>query len=267
MYHQADATIPLGLPSHSTFSVIARELLGTAQLLDQVDELTGDSHSESLGHDLRLPCVKFPAHQIERAVRNVFRGMVLSYSDDDTLVAEKSLRCTSITYSSVGASSAHLDRTGIALRLHFDVGEMWIDSLSVAAPYRRKGLGTQLVVAAEAIACASRIDVIHVFPLLAAQSFWTRNSYLRHSCTSRVLSKQVRLVAQMVESVGYSSPTLGESTPKIGLLGEARSCRGMGKECDPSRVGVSHRRSQTCLVGRGRRGWGVRAWSAWYGRS
>ena len=151
---------------------------------------------ESIGHDLRQPRVTFPAHHIEHVVRNVFRQAVSSYGDDDTLVAEKRLRDASITYTSATASAAPWDQTGIALRLHLDTGEMWIDSIRVAVPFRRRGLGTQLVAAAEAIACAAHVTVIHVFPLLAARSFWTRNAYGHHACTSRVLSKRVSSIAK-----------------------------------------------------------------------
>ncbi len=71
------------------------------------------------------------------------------------------------------------------------------------------------MVAAEAVACAARIALIHVFPLLAARSFWVRNAYRHQACTSRVLSKWVSNVAREVESVGRSSlaPGKGRGDP------------------------------------------------------
>jgi GNAT superfamily N-acetyltransferase len=160
---------------------------------------------ESFAHHLRQPGASFPAPHIEQIVRRVFRWVVSLQSDGDTVVVERGQRDVSITYSSASASAATWDRTGIALRLHLDVGEMWIGSLRVAVRFREKGMGTQLVAAAEAIACAARIEVIHVFPLLGAKPFWIKNGYRDRDGTTRVLSKWASHVTKMAESGGQTS--------------------------------------------------------------
>ena len=88
---------------------------------------------------------------------------------------------------------------------------MWIGSLRVATQFREKSLGTQLVEAAEAIAYAARIEVIHVFPLLAARPFWIKNGYRNRDGTTRVVSKWGSPIAKRVEPDGQSSTHRAES--------------------------------------------------------
>lgn len=113
------------------------------------------------------------------------------FSDDDTLVLTKAHRSVRIIYSSARASVAPSDLTEMELRLRHGTEEMWIGSLHVAVPFRRMGLGRQLVEAAEEIARAAGVAVINVFPLYSSRSFWLKMGYRSHLATSGVLSKYV----------------------------------------------------------------------------
>ena len=171
------------------FSWIAPRMAGAPTRILERAPVRNDPHLASLAHDVRQPRGTFPALRVEQVARRVFLETVSVFSADDTVIAERGLRDVSIVYTSAGASASSWDLTRIALRLHVEVGEMWIGSLRVAVSFRSKGLGTRLVVAAERIARAARIEVIHVLPLLTARSFWRRNGYRHQVCTARVVSK------------------------------------------------------------------------------
>lgn len=126
-------------------------------------------------------------------VRSVLRRTVSCFGDDDTLMVERARRSVLITYSPVRASAPPDDLTSMKLRLRRDTHEMWIGSLHVAVPFRSRGLGRELVEAAEEIARATGALIVNALPLYASRPFWLKMGYRRLVCTSRVLSKHVRL--------------------------------------------------------------------------
>ena len=76
-------------------------------------------------------------------------------------------------------------------RIHFDTNHLWIGSLQVSTSFRSRGLGRQLVDAAEEIACEMGVRTVSVLPLLSAQGFWSRMGYRAHPGMARVLSKEL----------------------------------------------------------------------------
>ena len=132
---------------------------------------------------------------IERSIgdiaRSVLRRTVSCFSDDDTLVVKEAHPNIRVVYSPARASGGPSDPTMIRLCLRRDTAEMWIGSLHVAVPFRSKGLGRQLVQAAEEFARAAGVAIVNVLPLYSSHPFWAKMGYRSHPCTSRVLSKHV----------------------------------------------------------------------------
>lgn len=129
---------------------------------------------------------------IEDIARTVLRKAFHFYHDEDTLVLEIAEQSVRIAYSASQVSESPTDLTGIRLSLWFDVQELWIGDLFVSVPFRSKGLGRQLVQAAEMIAHETGIEVVHVFPIHSSQSFWLKLGYVPHRYTARVLSKSCK---------------------------------------------------------------------------
>jgi GNAT superfamily N-acetyltransferase len=96
-----------------------------------------------------------------------------------------------INYVASGASTPHGEVTSLDLRCHFDCREMWIRQLHVATPFRSRGLGTDLVLAAESIASALGMRAVHVLPLSPARAFWNKLGYVPQGHAARVLVKPV----------------------------------------------------------------------------
>jgi GNAT superfamily N-acetyltransferase len=69
---------------------------------------------------------------------------------------------------------------------------MWIRHLQVASDYRFRGLGRQLVRAAEHLAEKVGMRTINLMPLSTSRPFWEKMGYVPHAGMTRVLTKELR---------------------------------------------------------------------------
>ena len=76
----------------------------------------------------------------------------MCYREADKLDVNELLRMVCLSYVSGQASSASDDFTGVQLTFHPEKNVMWIRNLHVASVSRFRGLGRQLVRAAERLA-------------------------------------------------------------------------------------------------------------------
>ena len=90
-------------------------------------------------------------------------------------------------------------RTFVDCRFHLVCGVMWIGSIQVAARHRLKGVGRQLVRAAEATANALGIEEVKVLPMLSSVDFWLKLGYAQDPHVARVRWKNLRVVAQELD--------------------------------------------------------------------
>jgi N-acetylglutamate synthase-like GNAT family acetyltransferase len=100
-------------------------------------------------------------------------------------------------------------------RFHFDSRQMWIGSLQVAACYRLRGVGRQLVRAAEATANALGMEEVRILPRPSSIDFWLKLEYASDSRSARVLWKNPANVAESQTSRSsswlYMSSSSGET--------------------------------------------------------
>jgi GNAT superfamily N-acetyltransferase len=107
----------------------------------------------------------------------------------DGLQVEREIVAVQINYVASGVSIPRGEVTTLNLRCHFDSLDMWIRELHVASPFRLRGLGTNLVTAAESIAATLGMRAVHVLPLSPAREFWCKLGYVPQGRTARVLVK------------------------------------------------------------------------------
>jgi GNAT superfamily N-acetyltransferase len=110
---------------------------------------------------------------------------------NDELDVQCATAAVQINYVAAGASTSSGEVTSLELWCHFDGLEMWIRQVRVAAPYRLRGLGTELVTAAESIASALGMRAVRVLPLPPARRFWSKLGYVPQGRTARVLVKHL----------------------------------------------------------------------------
>jgi GNAT superfamily N-acetyltransferase len=126
--------------------------------------------------------------RIARAVVRVhFKGSCAS----DNFRVVCGLDAVRVSYVAAGVCISRGEVTTLDMRCHFDCREMWIAELHVAAPFRSRGFGADLAVAAESIASMLGIRTVHVFPLAAAKQFWLKLGYVPHGRKARVLVKRL----------------------------------------------------------------------------
>lgn len=121
----------------------------------------------------------------------VFRRTVSCSSDGDEVNVDSRRDGLCLVYTSVQASHGARDVTRLRCLLDFESGQMWVDDLRVASRLRSKGIGRQLVAAAETIAGDLGLRTLNAFPLIAARRFWTKMGYTSHPKTARVVKKDL----------------------------------------------------------------------------
>jgi len=128
---------------------------------------------------------------VQEAVRIVFGRVLSCFSEEDSLVAERQQHGIRVAYTPGSASPDPRDPTVLRFSFCCETNEMWIGSLSVAAPFRSSGLGCELVQVAEETARRMGIRTVNVFPYVSVASFWEKMGYQPHPCTARVLTKHL----------------------------------------------------------------------------
>jgi GNAT superfamily N-acetyltransferase len=129
--------------------------------------------------------VKLLSHIAREALREHFAPLLAS----DDLHVEWGTAAVQINYVASRVSTPPGDVTSLDLQCHLGCREMWIRRLHVANPFRRQGLGTDLVMAAESIAAALGMCAVHTLPLTPARRFWSKLGYVPQRRTARVLVK------------------------------------------------------------------------------
>ena len=81
--------------------------------------------------------------------------MVGCFDDGDEVSIDIVHRGLCVVYTSTQASSCARDVTRLRCLLDFESGQMWVGDLRVASRLRSKGIGRQLVAAAETLAGTS----------------------------------------------------------------------------------------------------------------
>lgn len=127
--------------------------------------------------------------RINDVARTVFATECPFFDAQDSLDVEIGDRSVRVAYSSFELSDAPREITAIRFDLRLSVAELWIGELHVAKPFRRQGVGSQLVRAAEIVASETGMDVVNVFPLGSSGPFWAKLGYVPHRITAKVLSK------------------------------------------------------------------------------
>jgi GNAT superfamily N-acetyltransferase len=158
-----------------------------------------------------------PNGDLYKTVRTIFQKGFSCFHRDDLIVVRRDRGQIRIRYVATTISSDPGDITGVQLRLGFDANEMWIGSLTVGAPFRSLGLGKQLAQSVERLARELKLSFIHLFPLVAARSFWSKLGYRPHPRMARVLRKDV--AADVAERAGLP---LGTGASDLSLLASHR---------------------------------------------
>jgi N-acetylglutamate synthase-like GNAT family acetyltransferase len=117
------------------------------------------------------------------------------FDDCDPLIAESVSSEVRVFYVSTKASNSD-HSTFVDCRFHFDSRQMWIGSLQVAACHRLRGVGRQLVRAAEATANALGMEEVRILPRPSSIDFWLKLEYASDSRSARVLWKNPANVAE-----------------------------------------------------------------------
>jgi len=130
--------------------------------------------------------------RIKTAAKGSLRESVACYQEADRLDVDELLRTVQLSYVSGKASNSHEDFTGVQLTFHPDKNVMWIRDLRVASMSRSRGLGRQLVHAAEHLAREVGVRRINLMPLTPARTFWEKLGYAPHPRVTRVLTKRLR---------------------------------------------------------------------------
>jgi GNAT superfamily N-acetyltransferase len=123
-------------------------------------------------------------------MRSSLREATACFNREDSVLVENRLSEMRLVYVCRQASCDPQDVTRMECRIHSDSREVWIGALQVASMYRLRGLGRQLALAVERMACRLDLDVINVFPLASAQRFWENLGYRPHPSTVRVFVKR-----------------------------------------------------------------------------
>ena len=127
-------------------------------------------------------------------VRAVVRQMIereFSWFDHrDRLVVEGTFLEVRMFYVCSKRSSSD-QSTFIDCRFHFDSRQMWIGSLQVATCHRLRGVGRQLVRAAEVTANALGVQKVVILPRPSSVDFWLKLDYAPDPRSARVLWKNL----------------------------------------------------------------------------
>ena len=129
--------------------------------------------------------------RIKAVAKGSLRESVVCYREADRLDVNELLRMVCLSYVSGQASNGSGDVTGVQLTFHPDKNVMWIRNLRVASVPRFRGLGRQLVRAAERLAHKVGICSINLMPLSPARPFWEKLGYAPHPSMTRVLTKRL----------------------------------------------------------------------------
>jgi len=129
--------------------------------------------------------------RIKAATMGSLRESVACYREADRLVVDELLPMVCLSYVSGQTSNGSGDVTGVQLTFHPDKNVMWIRNLHVASVSRFRGLGRQLVRAAERLADKVGICRINLMPLSPARPFWEKLGYAPHPEMARVLTKRL----------------------------------------------------------------------------
>jgi len=128
---------------------------------------------------------KIPEHSITQLCRRVFA----TFESHGSVVTEQVCDHVVIKFTASDFAVDERDATFVKLSWCESQRELWISHLRVASPFRRRGLGTQLVALSERLAWHLHARSIHVFPLHPAREFWLAAGYRSHTTISRVLTK------------------------------------------------------------------------------
>jgi len=131
--------------------------------------------------------VKLMSHIARAALTEHFEPVCAG----DHLHLEWRTTALQINYIASLVSTPPGDVTSLDLRCHWECREMWIRELRVATPFRLQGLGSNLVTAAESIAVALGMSVVHTLPLTPARRFWSKLGYVPQRRTARVVIKRM----------------------------------------------------------------------------
>ncbi len=131
---------------------------------------------------------------IERIARTHFEREFSGFDHREPLIVTGIFPEVRVFYVCTKTSNSD-DRTFVDCRFHFQSRQMWIRSIQVAARQRYRGVGLQLVRAAEATANAMGIEEIRLLPILSAVDFWLKVGYAPDPNVSRVLWKNLPNVA------------------------------------------------------------------------
>jgi GNAT superfamily N-acetyltransferase len=148
-------------------------------------------------HSTPGPLARSPAPtKLPKAVCRIARAALRKHfapaRASDDLQVECETVAVQISYVASDLSMPRGEATTLELRCHFDSLDMWIRELHVAAPFRSRGLGTDLVMAAESIASALGMRAVQVLPLSPARRFWSKMGYVPQKRTARVLVKRLQ---------------------------------------------------------------------------
>ena len=126
--------------------------------------------------------------EVRDVARKIFECEFSWFDPCDPLLVEGVFPEVRVFYVCTKTSS--LDhRTFVDCRFHFDSRQMWIGSIQVAARHRLRGVGRQLVRAAEATANALGMEAVRILPRPSSVDFWLKLDYAPDPRSARVLWK------------------------------------------------------------------------------
>lgn len=124
-------------------------------------------------------------------VTSILREAVCCFDESDMVLVQTGRHGVRVAYISTRASREAGDVTRLGCRADSESSQMWVDDLRVADSLRSKGIGRQLVAAAERIALALGRQTVSVFPLVSAGDFWKKMGYTSHPKIARVATKDL----------------------------------------------------------------------------
>ena len=122
---------------------------------------------------------------------SVLGETVRCFDEHDALLIETGRYGVRIAYTSGLVPPGDGDITHLECCIDFQDRQMWVGDLRVASSLRSKGIGRQLVKAAERIALVLGLRTVKVFPLASAERFWNKMGYRSYPKTARVVTKDL----------------------------------------------------------------------------
>ena len=128
--------------------------------------------------------------KLAHLVHAVFQSGASPFVESDSLHVDSHRNHIRVTYT-CHRLSPESEKTRIDMRCHFQTLEMWIGTLRVATEFRSRGVGTQLVEAAEAVGRRLGMKTVSILPFQSARPFGRKLGYRPHHSTAHAMSKSL----------------------------------------------------------------------------